>query len=256
MADSQRWSPEEYDRSMSFVSGFGKGLIDWLSPQEGELILDWGCGTGDLAYSISRSGAEVTGMDFSHDMVRAASVKYPELHFIQGNGEHYTSDISYDAIFSNAALHWMKDAKSAALSIHRCLKPGGRFIAEFGGQGNIEMILKAALDTLKTDYGIEAAGRNPWYFPTLGQYTLLLEEAGFRVTQALHYERPTPLPDGEKGVQHWLSHFGQMLFSGMNPQDKKDAYHKISERVKPALWNGEWYSADYTRLRIAAIKCN
>ncbi|NMO95281.1 class I SAM-dependent methyltransferase [Paenibacillus lemnae] len=254
MKSTHEWKPEEYDQNMAFVSGFGKGLIDWLSPQQGEYILDLGCGTGELADEISKSGAVVTGMDFSQEMVSHASKKFPHLHFFQGNGENFTTETSYDAVFSNAALHWMKDTKSAAASMYRCLKPGGRLIAEFGGQGNVEVIYQAARDILQEDYGINADKRNPWYFPSIGQYANLLEQTGFHVTKAVHYDRPTPLPEGILGIQHWLKHFGGMLFTGMEQQDQQEAFYKISERVKPLLWRNDTYYADYKRLRIAAVK--
>lgn len=146
----QVWKAYDYDRQLSFVSAYGKGVAELLAPQPGERILDLGCGTGDLAYEISASGALVTGMDDSAEMMERAKSKYPELTFMTGDGQNFETETPYDAVFSNAALHWMKDAAGVVRSVYGALKPGGRFVAEFGGKGNIDGIYQA----LKTVFAI------------------------------------------------------------------------------------------------------
>ena len=250
----QIWKPAEYDEQLSFVSLYGKGLLDLLAPQQGERILDLGCGTGDLACEISLAGAEVIGIDSSLEMILAARAKYPELTFLCEDGQYFDLEQPLDAVFSNAALHWLRDAENTAASIHRSLKPEGRFIAEFGGKGNIGSIASAVHQVLSTEYSIDAAARNPWYFPSLGEYSSLLEQTGFRVTFGLHFDRPTPLSGGENGLKQWLSHFGGNFFAGMEPNARQEAFQKISDLVKPLLWKDGAFHADYKRLRITALK--
>ncbi|SMF89306.1 Trans-aconitate methyltransferase [Paenibacillus uliginis N3/975] len=254
MSSDQVWKPEDYDRQLSFVSTYGRGLIELLAPQQGERILDLGCGTGDLANEIAASGSSVVGMDFSEEMIRRAKVKYPHLTFVVGNGEDFNTDTLYDAVFSNAALHWMTKAADAASSVYRALNPGGRFVAEFGGAGNIGMIAEAIQEVLSSQYGIDTNSRNPWYYPSIGEYASLLEKTGFRVALAHHFDRPTRLLGGENGIKDWLTHFGDNFFIGFTPDDKKNAIEHISQLTKHSLWKDDAFYADYKRLRIVAFK--
>src|SRR5690606_11462865 len=125
MSSVNEWNPNLYDNKMGYVSSFGKGVVELLQPTKGEKILDIGCGTGDLTYEISKSGANVTGMDFSKDMIEQAKNKYPDIHFLIGDAESFRTDTKYDAIFSNAALHWMKNAEKVVESINVALQSGG-----------------------------------------------------------------------------------------------------------------------------------
>ncbi|GAB6929325.1 class I SAM-dependent methyltransferase [Paenibacillus sp. JCM 10914] len=250
----QTWKPQAYDQQLSFVSGYGKGLIEWLAPKPGEHILDLGCGTGDLAYEISASGARVTGMDASHEMIESAAAKYPSLTFIPEDGQNFTTATQYDAVFSNAALHWMRNAEGVIRSVHAALKPGGRLVAEFGGKGNVEGIYHAIRLVLLDSHGIDAATRNPWYYPSIGEYASLLEAHGFRVRMAYHFDRPTRLSGGADGIRIWLLHFGDHFFDGFTEQQKEDAINSISDITKSTLWNEDSYYADYKRLRIVAEK--
>lgn len=251
----QSWKPGLYDSKLGIVSELGKGVVDWLDPKPGEQILDLGCGTGDLAFAIASTGAEVMGMDASEPMIEAARLKYPGLRFITGDGQRFESDTQYDAVFSNAALHWMKDAGAVAANVWKCLKPGGRFIAEFGGQGNVSVIIRAVQTVLRERYGREPDGENgPWYFPSIGEYSILLEQCGFRVLRAVHFDRPTPLPDGREGLKYWLDSFGDSLFSGISPEERASSYDGILELAAPELFKEGGWMADYKRIRIEAIK--
>ncbi|WP_308737468.1 class I SAM-dependent methyltransferase [Paenibacillus sp. PCH8] len=140
MQSINRWQADEYDNKLAFVSGYGKNLISWLQPRQGEYILDLGCGTGDLTYEISLSQAEVVGMDASPDMIRRAREKFTKLEFLEGDGHQFQTNRLYDAVFSNAALHWMRSPRLAVDRIWESLKPGGRFVAEFGGKGNVQSL--------------------------------------------------------------------------------------------------------------------
>jgi len=248
---NQAWNGEQYDDKMSFVSKFGQSVIELLAPTRGERILDLGCGTGDLSHRIAQSGAEPTGLDMSGPMIAEARRKYPHIPFLVGDGESFRVEEPFDAVFSNAALHWMKQADRVAESVALALRPGGRFVAEFGGQGNVAAIADAVRAALAA-CGIDAGPRDPWYFPSVGEYANLLERHGFRVEFAALFDRPTPLADGEAGLATWLDTFGQLYFAGMSPEEKAHAYALAEERARPVLFRDGIWVADYVRIRIKA----
>ncbi|MDR9857254.1 methyltransferase domain-containing protein [Paenibacillus sp. VCA1] len=254
MESMNQWKPLDYDRKLGFVSEYGKDLLSLLNPQKHETILDLGCGTGDLTSEIAASGAEVIGLDASSAMIERARAKYPEISFRTGDAQRFDTDRLYDAVFSNAALHWMKNAENAAQSVIQALKPGGRFVAEFGGAGNVGAIVRAIVGVLTRDYGIDAAARNPWYFPTPAEYAALLERQGFIVRLLVYFDRPTKLPDGQKGMLSWLSQFGGPFFAGLTAEQIGDACGKISREVLGSLWKDGAVYADYKRLRVVAEK--
>lgn len=254
MSSKNIWNPESYDNKLAFVSEYGKSLIELLAPRQNEKILDLGCGTGDLTFQIAESGAKVTGVDYSASMIEAARKKYPGLEFAISNGESFTTEESYDAVFSNAALHWMKDAHGVVRSIHQALKPGGRFVAEFGGKGNVETIIQAIYEVFEEEYGIDASTLNPWYFPSIGEYALLLEEHGFKVDYMRHYDRPTKLSDNKEGLNGWLANFGGDFLNGFSEEEKAALYAKVTERLVPKLMHDGSMYADYKRLTVAAVK--
>ncbi|MCM3783543.1 methyltransferase domain-containing protein [Neobacillus mesonae] len=254
MKKGQVWESELYDSKLGFVSELGKGVVDLLAPQNAERILDIGCGTGDLTNEISATGAEVTGMDLSGEMLAKARQKYPHLQFLQENAEHFNLDKTFDAVFSNAALHWMRNADGVVRSVHQVLQPGGRFVAEFGGQNNVQTVIQALYEVLQEEYSIDAGELNPWYYPSIGEYSTLLEEHGFRVTYAVHFDRPTPMNDGDQGLYHWLNGFSGSFFKPFDQEEKDSIYQKIAVKTKPALFHdGTWY-IDYKRIRVRAIK--
>ncbi|KYD14020.1 hypothetical protein B4168_0842 [Anoxybacillus flavithermus] len=248
------WNADVYDEKLSFVSELGKSLIEMLNPKQGENILDLGCGTGELTNEIAKRGCKVAGLDASSHMVEKARKKYPHISFFVDRGETFRTQERYDAIFSNAALHWMKEAENVVQSMALALREGGRLVAEFGGKGNVDAIVKAIETVLLTNYGIDAKEKNPWYFPSIGEYSSLLEKYGFRVIYASHFARPTPLPDGDQGLDHWLDGFAGAFFADFELAEKTLAYQKIKSRLKAYLWkDGKWI-ADYKRIRIIAVK--
>ena len=248
------WDAHLYDDKQGFVSDFGKSVVELLQPQQGERILDWGCGTGVLTNEIARSGALVEGMDASAGMIAQARSKYPAIPFYTGNGETFRAAAPYDAVFSNAALHWMKEADKVAESIAKALRPGGRFVAELGGKGNIQTLIKGIHDVLLKTCGIRAEERNPWYFPSIGEYTSLLEKNGFKVTYARHFTRPTPLEDGDRGMDDWLDSFGDDFFPEFSAAERKQLYREIKEAIRVDLFKDGIWVADYERLRLTAVK--
>jgi trans-aconitate methyltransferase len=254
MGSEQVWQSDHYDSKLGFVSEFGKDVVRLLNPIKGERIFDLGCGTGDLAHEISQAGAYVTGMDLSEPMINQAQRKYPEIKFLVGNGEQIALDDKFDAVFSNAALHWMKRPQSVLAGVWNHLNPGGRFVAEFGGKGNVQIIVQTISDVLRVDYGMNAAKLNPWYFPSIAEYSTLLEQQGFRVTYAAHFDRPTKIVDNEQGLQHWLKAFADHFFTALSEAERHDACSRIAVKARNELFHdGSWY-ADYKRLRVMAIK--
>ncbi|MNW38719.1 Malonyl-[acyl-carrier protein] O-methyltransferase [compost metagenome] len=255
MGTNQVWQPEHYDNKLGFVSEYGKGVVDLLKPQRDEVILDLGCGTGDLSNEIAGTGAKVVGMDFSAQMIEQARYKYPGLNFKVGNGERFELDMPVDAVFSNAALHWMKDAPSVIRSVWNALRPGGRFVAEFGGKGNVEIIISSIVQALHEKYGIDAESLDPWYFPSVGDYSALLEQQGFRVQYVTHFDRFTKLEDREKGLSHWINGFAaDTYFAGLGDQEKQTILHQVEQLTRPKLFINDAWHADYVRLRFIAIK--
>ncbi len=249
-----QWKAAQYDGKFGFVSEFGKGVVELLHPEPGEKILDLGCGTGDLADEIAKAGADVTGLDASPEMIERARKKYPGIRFHLARAENFSFDEPFDAVFSNAALHWMRSPEPVLDSIWNALRVGGRFVAEFGGRGNVSSVLKAIEAVFSEDYGIDASERNPWFFPSIGEYAALLERQGFRVACAFHFDRPTPLQDGENGLIQWLIGFAESFFKGFGEEEKNKAIGKIAEKARVDLYrNGIWH-VDYKRLRIMAVK--
>ncbi|WP_314302672.1 methyltransferase domain-containing protein [Brevibacillus parabrevis] len=253
MSLTNQWNAKLYDDKMSFVSAYGKGLLEWLSPVPGENILDVGCGTGDLSAQLVETGTKVTGIDFSASMIETAKQKYPQIAFSVADAHSYQSNELYDAVFSNAALHWMKKPQEVIQSVWQLLVPGGRFVAELGGKGNCEYILQALRIALSR-HNISADERSPWYFPSIGEYTALLEKQGFRVTLASHFDRPTTLPDGDQGLQHWLDSFCSPFFAGLSAQARTDIREEVTELLRPALFHAGSWVMDYKRLRFIARK--
>ena len=207
---TNNWNASLYDQKHSFVSEYGKSLIPLLEPQPGESILDIGCGTGHLTKAIAEAGAHVVGIDSSASMIETARTTYPDIEFLVANARNFSFPTPFDAVFSNAALHWIPEAEEVVHSIATALKPGGRFVAEFGGKGNIATIIFALQQSLREIANIEADFG--WYYPSIGEYASLLERHGLMVRMALLFDRPTKLEDGEKGLRNWLQMFrGDML---------------------------------------------
>lgn len=249
-----RWNANLYESKHSFVWQYGTDLIDLLSPQKGEKILDLGCGTGQLTDKVAATGAEVVGIDRSPGMIAKAKKNYPKIQFTVADGANFSFTEPFDAIFSNAALHWIKPPEAAIACIWQALKSDGRFIAEFGGKGNVEQII-AAIDIAlkKSGYQLQSES-NPWYFPSIGEYATLLEQQGFEVTYATLLTRPTKLDGGEMGLRNWLEMFASRLLSIVSPSTKVDIMTEIEEQLKSTLYRDGSWVADYKRIRVVATK--
>jgi trans-aconitate methyltransferase len=252
------WNPAEYDAKHGYVTRYGGDLVDVLAPHPGERVLDLGCGTGHLTAAIAARGAAVVGVDRAASMIAEARRAYPDLDFRLADAAAFESSEPFDAVFSNAALHWIPCAAQPAVArrIGAALRPGGRLVAEFGGQGNIARIV-AALAAALADAGVaDARALNPWYFPTIGEHATLLEQHGFAVTAAALFDRPTPLPNGSAGLQDWLATFAQDFLLAL-PADQRPALLRATEaRLRGSLFVDGVWTVDYRRLRIVAHKPN
>ena len=248
------WNATLYDDKHNFVAKYGEDVVQLLAPQQGERILDLGCGTGYLTHLIAQAGARVVGIDNSPAMIHRAQAAYPDLDFRVLSATDFTFDTPFDAIFSNATLHWVLDKETAIDHIAQALKPGGRLILEMGGKGNVEEIVVATRKVLNRHGYYSNAATQLWYFPSLSEYTTLLEKKGFRVRFAAHFDRPTELKDTENGIKDWIRMFGNAFFSNIPDSGIDTVLHEIQEMVRPTNYrNGSWYG-NYKRLRIAATK--
>jgi trans-aconitate 2-methyltransferase len=251
---AQAWDAALYDSRHAFVHAFGASLIDLLAPAAGERILDLGCGTGHLTAKIAAAGAVTSGIDASPAMIEQARKLYPELSFEVADATDFHVETPLDAVFSNAALHWIKPPAAVVSCVARALKPGGRFVAELGGRGNVGRILDACRVAISRAVGCDVADVNPWYFPSVAEYASLLESNGLEVRLAELFDRPTPLEEGDRGMHNWLAMFGGPCFAGL-PEEQRPAAMAEAERLLrgPLLEAGQW-TADYRRLRVSAAK--
>lgn len=249
-----QWNADLYDSKHSFVSRLGTDLVELLSPQSGERILDLGCGTGHLIYKIANSGAEVAGVDSASTMIVQARTHYPNLSFDVVDATNLQFTEQFDAVFSNAVLHWIKEPEKVLAGVWQALRPGGRFVAEFGGKGNVKAITTAIYNAIRTaGYSIDES-LNPWYFPSIGEYGTLLKQQGLELTFSTLFARPTPLEDGEKGLHNWIKMFADSFFQAIPVDKQTSILSDIENQLRPTFYRNSTWFADYRRIRVIAIK--
>ena len=248
------WEANLYRQKHGFVFDYGKDLISMLNPKAGERILDFGCGTGELTAEIAQSGAELVGIDASSEMIKAAQEQFEGINFIEARGESFIDSKQYDAIFSNATLHWILNPEAAISAMYSNLKPGGRLLLEMGGKGNVATIIETLQDVLEEHGYVQQSKTVNWYFPKLGTYSYFLEKNGFKVTFAHLYDRPTKLNDPNTGIIDWLTMFAGKYFTGIPAEDVSSIHKIVQDRAKERLYKDGHFYADYKRLRICAIK--
>ena len=249
VASTQKWDPQQYSDQGRFVSDLGMPVVELLAPRRGERVLDLGCGDGVLTAKLVALGCDVIGVDGSASMIDAAKALGLDAHVMDGHALQFASQ--FDAVFSNAALHWMKQPEKVVDGVWRALKPGGRFVGEFGGKGNVATIV-AALETGLRARSVEPKPFNPWYFPSAEEYRALLEARGFAVSSCELIDRPTPLPGNVIG---WLETFAQPFAAGLPESERPALFQGAMESCRAKLCDsdGRW-CADYVRLRFAATK--
>lgn len=248
---SDHWNPRTYDDKHDFVWQLGAGVLELLHPKAGEIILDPGCGTGHLTAQIARSHALAIGFDPSLNMLETARRAYPHLDFRQADGRDFDFPERFDAVFSNAALHWIHEPEAVIARVFHHLKSGGRFVVEFGGKGNV-----AALDRALGE-AAQKLGLPPFcalnYFPSVGQYASLLEQVGFEVRFATLFNRPTPL-NGEHGARNWLRQFRAVYLDSLEPAASMAVLDEAENFLRPILYKDDAWFADYRRWQFSAFK--
>ena len=249
-----QWDARLYEAKHAFVWQGGTDLIELLEPRSGEHILDLGCGTGRLTAEIAARGANVVGLDNSPTMIAQAEHQFPGLRFEVADARDLKFADEFDAVFSNAALHWINEAEAVVECISRCLAPRGRLVAEMGGKGNLQQLLAGVRQALE-EMSLPAVDcLNPWYFPSIAEYASLLEKHGLSVTFATLFDRPTPLEDGEAGMRNWFKMFGDSLLGSAPEQRRQEFMDRIEHALRPKLFRDCAWFADYRRLRIVARK--
>jgi len=246
--ETNHWNPETYNRYTSFVSSLALPVVALLEVKEGESILDVGCGEGTLAVEIAKYGAKVVGVDMSQEMVTMAQKKGVDAYV--GSVTRLDDTKKYDKVFSNATLHWVKDAKGALANIAKVLYDGGTFVAEFGGYGNVAHIIKAIEKTFDKhpEFGVF---ENPWYFPSVVEYKSLLEEVGFRVVYIESIPRPTPMDD----IANWIDVFTRGITKDLSEKEFKIFKKEVVGFLKETNYTlKDGWVADYVRLRVKAVK--
>jgi len=246
------WNAGLYKSKHLFVSQHGEDLLTILNPKPKEKILDLGCGTGELTNKIAQTGATVVGLDSSAGMIESARNSFPNIEFVLADAKDFFFEEKFDAVFSNAALHWIREAEKVVKCIANALHPKGRLVLEMGGKGNVEKIVCAVKEAIREIGSTEI--EDIWFFPTIGEYASLLEKHGFEVQYAAHFERPTKLEDGEAGLRNWIKMFGAKMFA-QAAQIVQDEIIKLAEvKLRDELFQNENWYADYKRLRISARK--
>lgn len=242
---SQTWSPTDYQHHAAFVPALGATILARLAPQAGERILDLGCGDGVLTADLVSSGAEVVAVDASAPMVAAAVARGIAARVMDARALTFTAE--FDAVFSNAVLHWIPEADAVLAGVARALTPGGRFVAEFGGHTNVAAIV-VALRAVFASHGLTF--QSPWYYPSPDEYRAWLDAAGFIVDDIRLVPRPTPLPTGMLG---WLRTFGVSIFAAVPKTLVARVEQDVVDLLRPTLCDatGQW-TADYVRLQVAA----
>ena len=240
-----RWTSDSYKANAAYVPALGGAVFELLNPQRGERILDIGCGDGTLTERIVRAGAVVVGVDASEDMVSAAKARGLDARLI--DAERLPFEEEFDAVFSNAALHWVRDHDAMLDGVHRALVPGGRFVAEFGGHGNIAAI-QVAIRSVLAHRGWETNIHR--YYATPEEYSERLTEHGFTVDRIDLIPRPTPLPTGIRG---WLETFERATLDRIPSDDRESFLRDVEALLREEICDsrGAW-TAHYVRLRFRA----
>lgn len=249
---NQNWNAEEYSSGFSFVYKYGQDVLNLIEPENVKSAIDLGCGTGILTNELAEKGFDVTGIDASENMIITARKNYPSIKFVQEDATNFSVDEKVDLVFSNAVLHWIDRTKQPAMMkcVYDALNPGGQFVFEMGGYRNNKLI-HSELAKIFMSYGYKY--ETSFFFPSIGEYSTMLENAGFVVRYALLFDRPTPLK-GDDGLYNWLRMFQNNQFKDVNEEEQEKILREVVNNLKSELYyNNIWYS-DYIRLRMRVVK--
>lgn len=247
-ANQQSWSAQSYDSHARFVSDLAGPVLEWLDAKPGERILDLGCGDGVITAALMAQDVKVIGIDTSEDLLEAARRLRVPVHLMDGHELAFTAE--FDAVFSNAALHWMTRPEKVIDGVFKALVSGGRFVAEFGGHGNVAAIVTAMRATALR-LGGDSSLAGPWFYPSPAVYRAMLEKRGFLVRRIGLFPRPTPL---KTGMAAWLKVFRKPFFDQFGERNEA-VLREVEDLLRPALCDadGNW-TADYVRLRVEAVR--
>ena len=246
-----KWNADSYQNNHSFVAEYGKDLLSYVNKNKGQVILDIGCGTGQLTAELAKDGADVIGIDFSAEMIEKAIKNYPDVNFHVADATDLIYENYFDTVFSNAVFHWIKNQDALLKNIYKVLRDNGVLICEFGAHNNIYSIQKTFVDVIgKFGYTYES----PFFFPTEGEYRSLLERNLFKVEFMKEFDRPTPLSHREFGMRNWLIQFLAKDVDNFSEEEKEQIFLAIERKLKPDFWNGSEWVADYRRIRVIARK--
>lgn len=247
------WDAKKYTSDFSFVHQYGSSVLELIEAEPGSTVLDLGCGNGALSKTLQDKGFTVKGIDASKDLLEIARKTYPNIEFIQADATGFSLDEPVDVVFSNAVFHWIDREKQNDMlkCVRGAIKKSGEFVFEFGGFGNNRLIHEA-LNKVFSEHGFDY--KMPFYFPTISEYSALLEDTGFLVKFAVLFDRPTELK-GADGLKDWINMFVKTPFSVV--QEEKEREIIVDEAVKSLedtlFKDGKWY-ADYVRLRMRAVR--
>ena len=248
MKESNEWNATNYNNHADFVSKLAMPVVELLDPKDGEYILDVGCGEGSLAVEIEKFGANVLAIDLSEDMVEKTKQKGIEAYVMSATDIEYAD--KFDAIFSNATLHWVLDPKLALEQFYKALKDDGRVVAEFGGEGNIKALI-SAIKRVFDNHSEFGEFNNPWYFPSIKTYKKMVEEVGFKVVSMESIKRDTKIDD----ISNWLDIFANGIIKDLNKRAQDVFKKEVRDILKPILYTDEkGWVVDYVRLRFKAVK--
>jgi len=251
VTDGNQFDPDLYDDAQEFVVEYGRDVLNLLDPSADERILDLGCGTGHLTAEIAEQCSDVVGIDASPAMIEQASESYPDVEFRHADATTFRTEEPFDAVFSNAALHWIDDQDAVLAAVASALEPGGRFVAEMGTSGNVGPIIDAVLaEGERRDIKVQS----PWYFPSLGEYATRLEAHEFEIQLARTFERETQL-DGEDGLAEWLEQFGDDFLGAFPNEEREEVVEGVVERLRSDHYHADrdCWTVPYRRLQFVAV---
>ena len=252
-ATSATWNALKYDENYSFVWKLAGEMLALLDAKPGERIVDLGSGTGHLTRQLAERGAEVVGVDASREMIAEARRLHPGLRFEIADGRSFDVGESFDAVFSNAALHWMPEQERVFARVFAHLRPGGRFVFEMGGDRNVLAIREAIAHALHEIGAPLAAAAGSKTYLSVTQACAMLDRTGFEVVHATWTDRPTLL-EGERGLRTWIEMFGASWLAWVPDAERERFFALAENHARPQLYRDGHWMADYKRLRVKALR--
>lgn len=246
------WDAKDYQNNFNFVTSYGEDVLSLITKEPNSFIVDLGCGNGGLTKKLNDLGFKVLGIDDSDDMLKLANEQYPSLSFKKGNAIKFKLDKKADVIFSNAVFHWINKENQLEMlkNIYNQLADGGQLVCEFGGYGCAESV-HSTLEKCFNKKGLKYLRK--FYFPTIGEYSPLLEQAGFKVEYAILFDRPTPQKTKD-GLKDWINMFVKEPFKNIDDKTKNEIIDEAVNQLKDTLFIDNTWIVDYVRIRVRAVK--